>query len=272
MSWPDDQEWEQITTAALFHSNLLGKAGEPHYYRQQWLPRRQEEFPKEAIIPIEERHLLSNGGRQPDLAIALANPDDPLSWNPAIEQCQLAKRVGALTLLLAAFPEPLYRQSFDQRLLKKNIKVSSPFPPDVIIRCVTADAYCELANIVFGLTHYQSILHMVDFGDLCMALKDADDAILLRGCGHGTDRLRLAAYDACKPIINQHALVERVKAGVILIEVNENIRRVDDIHRVYEVFSRFIPKATLILAFIGRRHIKQFVNISAILTLDLPIP
>ena len=256
------------TTAASFHSELWGSAGNLHFYRNLWLPDFQKEFPEKALLSIEGRRLVNDNFQPPDIAIALANPEDQLSWDAAIKQCQLAKSSGALTLLLAAYPE---REDgvFDDRDFERDHKSDSKLGPETIIRVVTWNAYAEMANVVFEFTHIHDILHNTDLADFRRILQDAGEAILLNGCSHGPDRALLATHEAMNLFLKYPDLKKRIKGAVVFMYIDVRSYKLEEYVSVIEVLEKVLPEDALsMVSLVGRRRLDPFVNISAIITLD----
>lgn len=256
-------------SAAAFHSALWGEAGDPAIYEKFWLPARRREFPDETFINIAETELVPREGAAPALAIALAHPDDALSWNAALDACRAARDAGSLTLLLAAYSYPDCHDRFDIRIVTRHREWENASGPHMVVSFVTMNAYADLANIAFLFAHYDNLLLNVDFQDFRSVLLGSRQAYLLEGVSHGKQRSREASRFALEPLRKHPSLPQRINGALVFVELGAVIFKLWETRNVTEMFQQILPRdISYIFVLVGRRGVDPFMKVTALLTVD----
>ena len=253
-----------IIRAASFHSDLWGQPGVLDYRERAWPPSQWSEFQQEALHKIQPGRLFVDGSPVPDLAIALAHPDDPLSWNAAIEECRRAKTAGAVTLLLAARPYPHYPLSPRAQARQASYRLAED--TGILIGITTIDAYATLANALILFTNSCNTASNLDFADIRSVTNDAREGFLFNGSGYGHS-METAACNVCRQISRHLVLGQRIRGAVIFLEL-DTAANVETLRATFGMFATTLPENALIAYSLGRSTCtSSFSNVSALLTI-----
>lgn len=262
----NDSYGEAIVRAAIFPSVLWGPADNPEFYERVWLPHRRRQFPNESLEKIQNGRLVGNGLPTPDLVIALAHPDDVLSWNAALQQCRLAKAHDALTLLVAAREYPRYPSDPGMQIARVNKPSSNG--AGLVLNISTMNVYADLANILdLFVKSIKSSLVAVDFADIRTVLGNADEGFLFAGDGQGTNRAQVAASSMCQQINSHPALQKQTRGTFVIMEVDSRFewREMSD---VIDELAAWLPDQACILLSCCHWHcVDSRFKVSAIVTI-----
>ncbi len=253
-----------IVRAASFHSDLWGQPRVLDYRERAWPPGQWSEFQKQALDKIQPGRLIVDGLPLPDLAIAMAHPDDPLSWNAAIEECRRAKKAGAVTLLLAARPYPRY--PFGPRALSRPTACGPAEGAGILISVATMNPYATLANALILFTNSCNTASNLDFADVQTVANDAREGFLFTGSGYGPS-METAACTVCRQISRHPALGKRIRGAVIFLEI-DTASNFETLCATCDLFATTLPEEALIVYSLGRSICTDsFSNVSALLTI-----
>jgi hypothetical protein len=257
-----------VSAAATFHSDAWGKAGDRDFYHRAWFAERGLGGDDDSVLDISGECLVSPAIPKPDLAIALANPCDPPSWNAALAECRRAKSSGAFPLLLAAYASPRFDAPIDKRMLQSIFREDCPQSVDAIIKFCSKDIYTRAADLVYSLTHLDGLLQNLDYEDIFSVLRGCSHAIAVSGTARGTGRAARAAEHACQELA-QPIIRERLRGGITFIEIGTGFGY--QLQEYFEVMETIGPyfgaEAKGVTGMIGRRDTNAELTVDIIATL-----
>ena len=259
-------------TAAAFHSDLWGLGLPTGGYDLLTLPSmRQQKYHKSQFRELNSRSELADYARRCDTFVALAHPGDPASLNSALDHCEVAKRAGALTVLLAAeaLPDPEHGQTGLPRIFDRRLHLSGRPQPDAVFNFMTLEPYMEMANVasLFGLLQ-DRWCSGVDFGDLVRMFEGKHDAVKLEGMAHGSRRGYLAAMEACRHITRGTLAGRPIKGAFCSVVVDSNFK-FDEVYTALEVFQAALSSEEwerTIVAVVPARSESKFMGVTALVT------
>ena len=266
-----DFQTERVTAAA-FHSDLWKLSTPTGGYDPFVLPSlRGAKFTFSQIKELGRPSEFVKYARRSDVFVALSQPDDPVSLNAALEHCDIAKRAGALTVLLAAeaFPDPEVDQTMQPKFFDRNLLSSRHRQPDAILSFTTLEPYMEMANVasLFGLQF--ELLHCTDFGDIKTVLDGKSDVVKLEGGAFGKNRGHRAAIETIRCIQDGKIGGRVIRGAVIYFVCGRNSRWLNESYAAIDVFNASLGQqdGTYVFGWVpARGDDADFFGITALVT------
>ena len=256
---------EELYVAAIFPSKAWGNSAWQLEFDKGMLTGLDESFPHESIISIGEGRFFTSGDRTPTLAIAVANPHDPVTWNAALEECARAKRTGALTLLFAAHPYPDFSYPFDPQILSDPAEDASAAATDIVIHCVTMNLFNEFPRIVYALTKIEGSFPGCDLSDVRAGLTGAKQAVYFYETAKGPKRAERAIRYAFHNVNRASRAFHQFNGGVTILEANT--WGMHELEAIHDRMQGSLPtNSTTILGRAEHYHIDPWIRVHAIVT------
>ena len=267
---PDDTVLR--TTAAAFYSDLWALERPTWMYDRLALPsmRKEKNF-YSRFIELNKSAELLHYARRGNVFVALAHPGDPASFEPALDHCEIAKRAGAFTFLLAAeaFPHPECDQTDPPRIFDRSLIPRGRQQPDAVFSFMTLDPYMEMLNVASVLGRHYEPFHYVQFGMIWAIFDGKPDVVKLEGGAFGPGQGYRAATQVCKSIDRGTLAGKPVKGAYISFVVSRNDYKFHECRVAADVFRAALTHegCTLIFGKVpARGDESDYLGISAFVT------